>query len=162
MKHIRQSGFLTLTAILLLTGCSEEIVNAGYNTLLGMGMAFLVLIIISLVISVFPMIGKLQQGKKEDKQMRLDAIDKTVGQIAQKEEKTQALVTADADIGTDELIAVIAAAIHAYETEMTSSHAAGRDYSDAYVDDFDPTRDYGTYRVRSIRRIRHASSWKKA
>ena len=43
-----------------LTGCSSEFAvemeHAGLNTLLGMGMAFFVLIIISLVISCFPLV----------------------------------------------------------------------------------------------------------
>ncbi|MBR0171395.1 MAG: OadG family protein, partial [Lachnospiraceae bacterium] len=73
-------------AILLLTGCDESIVNAGYNTLLGMGMAFAVLIIISLVISLLSVINRAQENKKaDDKDMRLKAIDNTISRIEQQE-----------------------------------------------------------------------------
>ena len=50
MKQRLRALALLTPAPFILTGCSESIQNAGYNTLLGMGMAFLVLIIIAVVI----------------------------------------------------------------------------------------------------------------
>ena len=84
----------------------EKLENAGLNTLLGMGMAFAVLIIISLIISLFPLISGTGRKKKEsDKEIAQKAMDNTITQIADKE-----------DLSSDaELVAVIAAAIAAYE-----------------------------------------------
>ncbi len=108
----------------------EKLTSAGLNTLLGMGMAFTVLIIIALVISAFPLIGKMAEKKPEsDKAITQKAMDNVTAQIADKED-----VSEDA-----ELVAVIAAAIAAYE---------GSASADGYV-------------VRSIRK-RSASNWKKA
>ena len=45
------------------TPMADKLADAGINTLLGMGTAFAVLILISLIISLFPMIGKI--GKKQ-------------------------------------------------------------------------------------------------
>ena len=84
----------------------EKLQNAGLNTLLGMGMAFTVLIIISLIISLFPMfIGGGKKKKASDKEIAQKAVENTVNQIAEKEEL----------VGDAELVAVIAAAIAAYE-----------------------------------------------
>lgn len=107
----------------------EKLENAGLNTLLGMGMAFSILIIISLLISLFPVIGNLQkQNKESDKEITEKSIENTITQIADKEE----------DLSNDEeLVAVIAAAIAAYE-------------GSASVEGF---------QVRSIRKVN--SNWKK-
>lgn len=108
----------------------EKLASAGLNTLLGMGMAFTVLIIIALVISAFPLIGKLAEKKPEtDKAITKQSMENVTAQIADKEDLSE-----DA-----ELVAVIAAAIAAYE---------GSASTDGYV-------------VRSIRK-RSASNWKKA
>ncbi len=106
----------------------EKLENAGLNTLLGMGMAFTILIIISLIISLFPVIFKANKGKKEsDKEIAQKAMDNTITQIADKE-----------DLSSDaELVAVIAAAIAAYE---------GSGSTDGFV-------------VRSIRKV--DSNWRK-
>ena len=84
----------------------EKLENAGLNTLLGMGMAFAILILISLIISLFPILFAGDKKKKEsDKEIAQKAIENTVTQIADKE-----------DLSSDaELVAVIAAAIAAYE-----------------------------------------------
>jgi len=86
----------------------EKLENAGLNTLLGMGMAFAILIIISLIISLFPiLIGGGKKKKESDKEITEKAIESAVTQIADKEEE---------DLSSDEeLVAVIAAAIAAYE-----------------------------------------------
>lgn len=118
-----------------LTGCSSEVAvemeHAGLNTLLGMGMAFFVLIIISLVISCFPLFlggHNKKEVKKTEKITTEQAIDHTISQIEEQEEMAD-----DA-----ELVAVISAAIAAFEG---TSHTEG-------------------FQVRSIRKV-NKRNWKK-
>lgn len=106
-------------------GFGETMKKAGLNTLLGMGTVFIVLILISLIISCFGVIPKLQAkfaGKSSKETVTKAAVEKTVAQIAEKEELSD----------DTELVAVIAAAIAAYE---------GTASTDGFV-------------VRSIRRVR--------
>ena len=107
----------------------EKLENAGLNTLLGMGMAFAILIIISLIISLFPVFfgGGNKKKKESDKEIAQKAMDNTINQIAEQED-----LSCDA-----ELVAVIAAAIAAYE---------GSGSTDGF-------------RVRSIRKVNN--NWKK-
>ena len=109
---------------------SQKMGKAGLNTLMGMGTVFIVLILISLLISVFGVIPKIQKNmaaKKEKKELvdnsAIAGIDNAVNQIIANE-------TAGED--DTELVAVIAAAIAAYE---------GSGSADGYI-------------VRSIRRRR--------
>ena len=113
----------------------EKLTNAGLNTLLGMGMAFCVLIIVSLVISLFPLfLGTGEKKKKtSDKELTQAAMDNTLSMIADKEEAM--------DAGAEEIAAVIAAAIAAYTSEAEDGGASG-------------------YVVRSIRR--RTDNWRKA
>ena len=105
---------------------AEKLENAGLNTLLGMGMAFSILILISLIISLFPVLFG-EKKKKSNKAITEKAIDNTVNQIAEQE-----------DLSSDaELVAVIAAAIAAYE---------GSGSTDGF-------------RVRSIRKVNN--NWKR-
>ena len=101
-------------------------IKAALNTLIGMGTVFVMLIIISLIISLFNFIPRIQaafskKGKKEE--TKNAGIDNAVTQIAAQEE-------AEAD--DTELVAVIAAAIAASE---------GAANTDGFV-------------VRSIRKVR--------
>ena len=87
----------------------ELMSKAALNTLIGMGTVFVVLIFISLIISCFGLINKTDV-KKQDKTPAPSAqsaatADPIVAQIAEKEELA----------GDAELVAVIAAAIAAYE-----------------------------------------------
>ncbi|MCR5594975.1 MAG: OadG family protein [Lachnospiraceae bacterium] len=100
----------------------EMMSKAALNTLIGMGTVFVVLILISLIISCFKFIPKIQDAfsgkkKEETKTVATEAVDNTIAQIIKKEDNS-------------ELIAVIAAAIAASE---------GNANTDGYV-------------VRSIRR----------
>ncbi len=111
----------------------ENLINAAYNTLMGMGTVFVVLIIIIVVISLFKYVNMLDKwladrkaAKEEAKMMRTEAVNNVVEQIAQKEDQTEELVD------DSELVAVISAAIAAYEAD-----------SEIAVEGF---------RVRSIRR----------
>lgn len=103
--------FYTLESASLnkVSSMSDSMGKAGMNTLLGMGSVFIVLILISLIISCFNVIPKLQkmfEKKPQEQEVASTGIDKAVAQIAQQEE------SAEDDL---ELIAVIAAAIAASE-----------------------------------------------
>ena len=94
----------------------EVMTKAALNTLMGMGTVFAVLILIIVLISSFAFIPKIQEvfsGKKEEKK---DTSDKVVEQIIKNEEVAYEDVTDDA-----ELVAVIAAAIAAYEGSGSAS-----------------------------------------
>ena len=83
--------------------------KAALNTVIGMGTVFVVLILISLIISLFGLIPKIQAKfakKEETKEDNAGSIDNTIAQIVTKEESV--------DVSDDlELVAVIAAAIAA-------------------------------------------------
>lgn len=81
----------------------EILAKAGMNTLIGMGTVFVVLILISLIISCFTLISKLEAKQKKEEPAPAQA--PVVQQIAAKEELSD----------DTELVAVIAAAIAAYE-----------------------------------------------
>ena len=100
---------------------AENMEKAGLNTLLGMGTTFAILIFLSLVISLFKLIPN-----PEDRAKREEApVDNAVSQIAEREELSN----------DDELVAVITAAVAAYE----ASNGGQAVTSDGFV-------------VRSIRR----------
>ena len=83
----------------------EIMAKAGMNTLIGMGTVFAVLILISLIISCFTFISKIEASQKQKTETPAPAADPVVEQIAAKEELSD----------DTELVAVIAAAIAAYE-----------------------------------------------
>lgn len=86
----------------------EKMEKAALNTLLGMGTVFIVLILISVIISCFGFIPKIQAKfakKPAREEMKSAAVDNTIAQIIEKEELSDDL----------ELVAVIAAAIAASE-----------------------------------------------
>ena len=82
----------------------EQMEKAGLNTLLGMGTVFVILILISLIISAFGLISKAQKTDKKASEPG-KKVDNVVAQIMEKEELSDDL----------ELVAVISAAIAAYE-----------------------------------------------
>lgn len=100
----------------------EKMKNAGLNTLIGMGTVFAVLILLCLIISCFNVFPKLEAKFKN--KTAAPAIDQPIAQIIEKEEMAD----------DSELVAVISAAIAAYEESQGSS-------SDGFV-------------VRSIKRRR--------
>ena len=119
------------TNVIYSTG--EIMLKAAMNTLIGMGTVFVVLILISLIISSFTLISKIEEKKKKKASAKVVSTDvKTdpvVTQIAKKEELSD----------DTELVAVIAAAIAAYE---------GSGSTDGFV-------------VRSIRKS-NKSKWQNA
>ncbi len=88
--------------------------KAALNTLIGMGTVFVVLILICLIISCFGFIPKIQakfSNKKVD-----DKVEKKVSTSAPAPTATPAVAAPEANLADDtELVAVIAAAIAAYE-----------------------------------------------
>ncbi len=89
----------------------EKLVEAAYNTLLGMGTVFIVLIFISCIISLFGFIPKMQNAfKKKDKK-----ITETKAEKVEEAPATESVAVTD----DTELIAVIAAAI-AMENNTTT------------------------------------------
>ncbi len=109
-------------------GMGELMTKAALNTLIGMGTVFVVLILISAIISCFGVIPKIQAAfskKNEKEEEKTAGIDNAVAQIVEQEE----IVDETDDL---ELVAVIAAAIAASEGAATT---------DGFV-------------VRSIRKVR--------
>ncbi len=90
----------------------EAMTKAALNTLLGMGSVFCVLILIMCIIYLFGIIPKIQKSLDEkkankEKSATEKSVDKTIEKIVEKEE---------GDLVDDtELVAVISAAIAAYE-----------------------------------------------
>ncbi len=91
----------------------ELMKKAGLNTLLGMGTVFTILILISLIISCFNFIPKIQAAftkKQPQDEKKAAAVDNTIAQIVEKEELSDDL----------ELVAVIAAAVAASEGAVST------------------------------------------
>ena len=85
---------------------AEGMEKAALNTLLGMGTVFVVLILISYIISCFNFIPKIQAAfskKPKQEEIKTAAVDHNIAQIIEKEEQAD----------DTELVAVIAAAIAA-------------------------------------------------
>nr|WP_304974172.1 OadG family protein [uncultured Acetatifactor sp.] len=94
----------------------ELMANAGLNTLIGMGTVFVVLILISLIISCFKVIPKIQENaaRKKAAQKEVAGVDNAVTQIVEQE------TVEEAEEDDCELVAVIAAAIAASEGAATT------------------------------------------
>ena len=125
--------FLTLEAIALnpVDTFQEAMTKAGLNTVLGMGTVFSVLILISLIISALGIIPKLQERAKNKPVEEQKSEPKVV--ISPAPAVQSAPVVQGPELAGDlELVAVIAAAIAAYE---------GAASTDGFV-------------VRSIRKVR--------
>ena len=85
----------------------KKLGNAGLNTLMGMGVVFLVLILISFVISAFGLVNKAEQRKKANVPAAPAPVPAAPAPV---EEESEEDLTDDL-----ELVAVIAAAIAASE-----------------------------------------------
>lgn len=96
----------------------EKLPQAGLNTVIGMGVVFIVLILISLIIGCFKYINMFEQSLKNKKESKkpvaVEAVDNTIAQIVKKEEEAQEELVDDL-----ELVAVIAAAIAAHTGTST-------------------------------------------
>lgn len=100
----------------------EKMEKAALNTLLGMGTVFVVLILISLIISLFGLIPKMTAKKKESDNVQPEKKSDVVAQISEKEELNDDL----------ELVAVISAAIAAYEGSGSTDGFVVRSIRKAY------------------------------
>ena len=135
MEFIVDGETLTITGFTtnVVYTFGEQMERAALNTLLGMGTVFVILIMISAIISCFSVIPKIQAKQKKKAEAKANAgkaeADPVVTQIAEKEELSD----------DTELVAVIAAAVAAYE---------GSASTDGFV-------------VRSIRKS-NKSKWQKA
>lgn len=121
-----------------LTACGEDLgatlADAGQNTLVGMGVVFLILILISVVISAFRLIGKVQDASARRKAAKTPPAPEK--EELPEEQETEELSD---DLSDDlELVAVIAAAIAASENTDPSGIV-----------------------VRSIRKVSSANHWKR-
>lgn len=158
----------TFTALafssLTLSGCNKLVAEAGYNTLLGMGMAFTILILISLIISLFPLMfggGKAKKSSRDE--VRLQAMDRTISNI----EKLEGIIREGKDKDTaaedEELIAVITAAIAAYESDISIQTAgtAGCVQVSGRRRQVQVPAGYQGFYVRSVRKIGQ-DNWRKS
>mgnify|MGYP002860338101 CR=1 FL=1 len=102
----------------------EKVGKAGLNTVLGMGTTFVILIFLSFIISLFKFLPG-NEGFRSKEESKNTPVDNAVSQIAEREELA----------GDDALVAVITAAIAAYEASNGGVSSSG----DGFV-------------VRSIRR----------
>lgn len=91
----------------------EKMATAGMNTLISISIVFTVLIIISLLISCFKIFPYLE-AKKKEKEAALRAANKPEAPVVAQVETTEEQLVDDT-----ELVAVIAAAIAAYEGTST-------------------------------------------
>lgn len=103
-----EDGMITNITTVVEYSFAEMMYKAALNTLLGMGTVFVVLILISAIISCFSFIPKIQAAfakKPKEEEKKDTTVDNTIAQIVEKEELSDDL----------ELVAVIAAAIAASE-----------------------------------------------
>ena len=100
----------------------EKMEKAALNTLLGMGTVFVVLILISVIISLFGFIPKFAAKKKAQEKAPETKKDDVIAQIIEKEELSDGL----------ELAAVISAAIAAYEGSGSTDGFVVRSIRKAY------------------------------
>lgn len=99
---------------------AELMTKAGLNTLIGMATVFTILILIMIVISCFKIINKIETSIADKKKKATEtdkAVDNTIAQIIENEEL--------AEEDDNEIIAVISAAIAAYEAETGTVSADG-------------------------------------
>lgn len=95
----------------------EILKKAGMNTLLGMGTVFVVLILISMIISLFKYIPAMQERMKNKKSKKKDAAEGTAETV--QVDITETVADTDDAVNDEELVAVIAAAIAAAEGTTT-------------------------------------------
>lgn len=95
----------------------EILKKAGMNTLLGMGTVFVVLILISVIISLFKYIPAMQERMKNKKSKKKDIAEGATETV--QADITETATDADDTVNDEELVAVIAAAIAAAEGTTT-------------------------------------------
>lgn len=110
---VTKQGAIDYTTFAVRYSLGEKMVKAALNTVIGMGLVFVVLVFISFIIDLFKYISIFEQKMKDKKsgagnsEAKGSSVDNTISQIVQKEEE---------ELMDDlELVAVIAAAIAAAE-----------------------------------------------
>ncbi len=112
--NVTYDGNLNITDITFspVYSMGEAMTKAALNTLLGMGSVFSVLVLIMIIIYLFGIIPKIQKAIADKKAKKAkvsteESVDKTIANIVEKEEGEL--------VDDTELVAVISAAIAAYE-----------------------------------------------
>lgn len=116
---VDSEGYVTSVTTSVVKGLGELMKNAALNTLLGMGTVFIVLILIAWIISLFkyiPVLSEKLSGKKKQDAAPAPASAPAPAAVPTIQEE-------ETDNG--ELVAVIAAAIAAYESENGRQAAPG-------------------------------------
>ena len=114
---------------------SVNMANAGRNTIIGLVVVFVVLILLSFVISLFKHIGSGSRNKQKEPD------DEPAGIPDAEEKELIVPAAAAASAGDEEIIAVIAAAIAAAEADSSVNGSS--------------------YVVRSIRKMGSGKRWKR-
>ncbi len=97
----------------------ENLKKAALNTLLGMGTVFVILILISLIISLFGFIPKIEKALSKSKNQKAEEKAKVTPAPAP---AAAPVAVVEEDLSDDlELVAVISAAIAAYEGSEDAS-----------------------------------------
>ena len=115
------SKTLTSYAVNINYTFGEKMGKAGLNTLMGMGTVFVVLILLSLLISCFGFINKAQAAAEKKK-----LVEEEQGAPVNKEMAVETVIQPAGD--DDEIAAVIAAAIAAYQADGGMSAASADGY----------------------------------
>ncbi|MBQ9550628.1 MAG: OadG family protein [Lachnospiraceae bacterium] len=116
-----KGGTITSAVINVDRTFNEKIVNAALNTVLGMGTTFCLLIFISIVIWIMGTVVQNMENKKTKARSEAEnAAINAAAQIAEREEQSRKQ-NAAAPADDNALIAVISAAIAAYESERTGA-----------------------------------------
>jgi len=116
-----KGGTITSAVINVDRTFNEKIINAALNTVLGMGTTFCLLIFISIVIWIMgTVVQNMENRKTKVRSEAENAAINAAAQIAEREEQSRKQ-NADASAGDSALIAVISAAIAAYESERTGT-----------------------------------------
>ena len=153
MESADQAYFVTAITTNVEYSMNEQVGQAGMNTLLGMGTTFAILILLALVITLFGTImnraaGKADKAAKKQTPPRPAPVPEPVAAPVEKS-------TAGTAAEGDELIAVLAAAVAAAESngELTAVISAA---VAAYEEDEEKTRTHRVdeYVARTIRKAR--------
>lgn len=147
VEIVVKDGITESVTVNVVYSFAEQMQKAGLNTLLGMGTVFSVLILISIIISLFKFIPSIQAAfsRKPAPAAPAPAAAPTPAASAPSANAAAAPAYKPGDVDDPALIAVISAAVAAYEGAAPGSvcYNPNVDTGDAYV-------------VRTIRRISRA------
>ncbi|HHT87395.1 MAG TPA: OadG family protein [Clostridiales bacterium] len=116
---IINNGIANSTILLSQEPLSDRLKTASLNTLLGMGIVFAVLTLIILIISLLKFLPGILAGEnnKNESETKISPVDNVIAQIISQEEASL--------MNDHELIAVITAAIHEFNSENGTDEFAG-------------------------------------